>query len=214
MKTYFKVFTIILLVSCSKSKPFDVHDNPTYDAYLSATSYDFFFKEVENKTTNTNLKSVLQKQINVLDKIDENRVSLESKFYEENTEDVGNQILTLEKLYKDWEKNAKDLIEKNQLSKDWGIYNKSVETKVNEKTNKSSNNEQLEDEIRTIMSASEIPCLDVGIAESGCLWVYTTDNGENRDGLAQSLCYTSRKYSVNCVSIFDVKQKKLGSFSY
>ena len=65
-------------------------------------------------------------------------------------------------------------------------------------------------EIKAELSASEIPCYDVGIAKSGCLWVYTSDNGNNRDGLAKTLCYTAKRYSVSCVVVFDQKQKRLG----
>lgn len=68
----------------------------------------------------------------------------------------------------------------------------------------------LKKQIRHELKISGIICLDVGIASSGCLWVYVLDNGLNRDGLATTLCYTAKPYGVNCVTIMNNKGDAIG----
>lgn len=72
------------------------------------------------------------------------------------------------------------------------------------------NEAALKKEIRQELQVSGITCLDVGIAKSGCLWVFVLDNGKNRDGLATTLCSTAKRYSVGCVTILDSKASTLG----
>lgn len=73
-----------------------------------------------------------------------------------------------------------------------------------------SNESAFRKQIMTEMKAYGIPCLDAGIAKSGCAWVFVMDNGKNRDGLATTLCSTAKRYGVSCVTIMDNKASALG----
>jgi heme exporter protein D len=73
-----------------------------------------------------------------------------------------------------------------------------------------ANEAALRRQIMTEMKAYGIPCLDAGIAKSGCAWVFVMDNGKNRGGLATTLCSTVNRYGVGFVTIMDSKANALG----
>ena len=60
------------------------------------------------------------------------------------------------------------------------------------------------------LKAYGVEYTNVEVAESGCLWIYVSDNGKNRDGLAQTLCSTAKRGLVSCVTIVDAGGNTLG----
>lgn len=68
-------------------------------------------------------------------------------------------------------------------------------------------------DIKRDFKAYGVEYTNVEIAESGCLWVYTSDNGKSRDGLAKTLCYRAKRDFVSCVTIVDKKGNTLGRFT-
>ncbi|GAB3973710.1 hypothetical protein GCM10028806_28130 [Spirosoma terrae] len=92
---------------------------------------------------------------------------------------------------------------------------------ISNSTNKqdSSNNDTLTDAqkdtamkyaIESKMSSLGQTCLSVIYEGHSCVWVYTIEDGDNKDGLARLLCPTAQEYGAKCVSIYNSNQKRLG----
>jgi len=141
--------------------------------------------------------------------------SLSVRYLTNNRREYANQILELESQFKEWKVETVNIINQYNLSKAFNDYDSQLQEKINIDVKKYGNfkkkeEKELKMDIRAIMSESKINCIDLVITESGCLWVYTIDNGQNKDQLAQMLCFTAKNYSVKCITVFDPKQNELG----
>lgn len=207
-----------LLFGCG-SKPeqnylqdFNPMDNPAEAARESAKHYAGFFNATVGLKKYRKQRAAIREQQISFSTISGDLDFLQSNYIGRPDSNTQKKVLATEGKFKAWEAGALAFIRKNNLGDVLTKYNAGELTPAKKQvpSESISSGVTLESEIRAVMEASEIPCLDLGKAESGCLWVYTLDNGRSRDGLAQSLCATASRFSIECVSIFDQNQKRLG----
>jgi hypothetical protein len=220
MKRLLFLAIIVLHFGCSSSSTqqnqnvddlLNPHDDPTEKAYYSAVHYDNFFSDALDMPKLKKKKRAIQAQKDAFDMINNDYDSLKGMYILYKRADDAKRISEKAKLYQSWENGAKSFIAQNRMEAAFERYDEEFQARLSaNSSSRKPSEEQLQIDIRAIMEASGIPCLSVVKAESGCLWVYTTDIGRNRDGLAKTLCYTAGKYSINCVSVFDADQNVLG----
>ncbi|MGV3561626.1 hypothetical protein [Larkinella arboricola] len=208
------VFFIVRYISNSSEK-LDRYDNPTQKAKNSAGSYSHYFLQLKDQKKYKDLSGLIESRLAAYDSLGDLEYEYDSKIFYEGNQNAKAPYLALAPSFTEWEAEAKEFIVKNGLTQDYEKYTADTDAEFAErqrvkKETYLNRSTLVKVDIMQELSAAEIPCFNVEIAESGCVWVYTTDTGSNRDGLASTLCSTAKKHFYSCITIVDKNQNSLG----